>query len=191
MKPQKKKEILKVAKKLIVEKGFMETSIRDIALELKLQPSSLYNHFQSKESIMEAICDDVRERFQKILRDISESNHHPRIKFHEFLRRYVVEMLSDEQAYIIYSKYFNYNDKLRLNYLEGQRLYLEFVEHLINEVHPQENGKVLSKGSAAMFLLAALNTVPKVINSKTNPNIDFIVEDFYNILIYGLIDRPS
>jgi AcrR family transcriptional regulator len=47
--------ILDVAEELFAERGFEGTTLRDIALEVPLQPPSLYNHFETKEEIYEAV----------------------------------------------------------------------------------------------------------------------------------------
>lgn len=47
--------ILDVAEELFAERGFEGTTLRDIALEVPLQPPSLYNHFETKEDIYEAV----------------------------------------------------------------------------------------------------------------------------------------
>jgi len=47
--------ILDVAEELFAERGFDGTTLRDIALEVPLQPPSLYNHFETKDEIYEAV----------------------------------------------------------------------------------------------------------------------------------------
>ena len=47
--------IMDVAEELFAERGFDGTTLRDIALGVPLQPPSLYNHFQTKEEIYDAV----------------------------------------------------------------------------------------------------------------------------------------
>ena len=47
--------ILDVAEELFAERGFDGTTLRDIAVGVPLQPPSLYNHFETKEEIYEAV----------------------------------------------------------------------------------------------------------------------------------------
>lgn len=57
----KQKEILNVAIDLFYEKGYVETIIRDIADSMNFKPSSIYVHINSKERIMEWLCDDIEK----------------------------------------------------------------------------------------------------------------------------------
>ncbi|MBW2713267.1 MAG: TetR/AcrR family transcriptional regulator [Deltaproteobacteria bacterium] len=51
--------ILDAAENLFSEYGFAGTAIRDIASEVSLNPASLYNHFDGKESLYEAVLERV------------------------------------------------------------------------------------------------------------------------------------
>ena len=53
-----RQRILECAANLFAEKGFTETSIRKLALEVGMKGSSLYNHFPSKIAILEHMLDD-------------------------------------------------------------------------------------------------------------------------------------
>ena len=52
-----KTEILNGAINLFSRKGYTETSMREIALEADIQPGSIYNHFKSKQEILDYILD--------------------------------------------------------------------------------------------------------------------------------------
>jgi AcrR family transcriptional regulator len=72
-----KEKIIESAIDLFSEKGFFETSVREIAQKSNLKVSSLYSHFPSKEAILDHILEtyrlellDVRipeERFESII----------------------------------------------------------------------------------------------------------------------------
>lgn len=57
-----KKEILNIAKRLFGKKGFSQTSIEDILLELGLSKGALYHHFQNKRHIFFEVCKSWNER---------------------------------------------------------------------------------------------------------------------------------
>ena len=50
-----KDKILSASVKLFSEKGYDATSVRDIAQEVGIKSSSLYNHYKSKEDILQEI----------------------------------------------------------------------------------------------------------------------------------------
>ena len=57
----KKEIILDVSLRLFSEKGFKPTSVRDIAKEVGITQSGLYNHFKGKDAILEALISDLME----------------------------------------------------------------------------------------------------------------------------------
>lgn len=55
----KKELILEVSLKLFSQKGYNPTSVRDIAKEVGITQSGLYNHFKGKDAILEALIADL------------------------------------------------------------------------------------------------------------------------------------
>ena len=53
--PAGRQRILDVAAALFLERGYLGTSLREIASEVGMKPGSLYYHFASKEALLEAI----------------------------------------------------------------------------------------------------------------------------------------
>ena len=54
-------EILRVAEDLFYEKGYESTTLSDILHALGLSKGGFYHHFESKESLLQAICDKKAE----------------------------------------------------------------------------------------------------------------------------------
>lgn len=55
----KKELILEVSLRLFSEKGYNPTSVRDIAKDVGITQSGLYNHFKGKDAILEALIADL------------------------------------------------------------------------------------------------------------------------------------
>jgi len=62
-----KRFILETAKRLFVEKGYFNTSMRDIAREVGVSTGALYHHFESKEEIAGEIYRETVERIKERL----------------------------------------------------------------------------------------------------------------------------
>ena len=61
-----KRKILIAAIDLFAIKGFTETSVRDIAAAVGIKSASLYNHFSSKEDILEFMLNDFDDHTRKM-----------------------------------------------------------------------------------------------------------------------------
>ncbi|MFJ8235729.1 TetR/AcrR family transcriptional regulator [Ureibacillus sp. NPDC094379] len=57
----RKRQIIRAARTLFVEKGFMNTSILDIIDAAKISKGTFYNHFNSKSECLIAILEESRE----------------------------------------------------------------------------------------------------------------------------------
>lgn len=62
-----RERILQVSAKMFAEKGYNQTSTRDIAKKLSIASPSLYHHFPSKAAILLALLKDPIEHVQKSL----------------------------------------------------------------------------------------------------------------------------
>jgi len=60
-KPSTKDRILSKSLDLFANKGFSDTSVRDIAKAVGLQPGALYNHFKSKDDILSTLLEELMQ----------------------------------------------------------------------------------------------------------------------------------
>lgn len=83
---ERRDAIVRVASKIFAEKGYLGTTVREIADEAGILSGSLYHHFSSKEDlafeVLSAYYRDLLAQFRKI----AESNEEPRELFGEAIR---------------------------------------------------------------------------------------------------------
>ena len=58
-----KDRILEAAIELFAEKGFSEVSVREITRAVGIKESSMYNHFESKQQILDEIFEFLKRQF--------------------------------------------------------------------------------------------------------------------------------
>ena len=54
----RKRQILETAESLFAERGYEATSVQDILDVLHLSKGSFYHHFESKEIVLQKICEN-------------------------------------------------------------------------------------------------------------------------------------
>lgn len=64
--------ILVEAAQLFREKGFGRSSMRELAERVGMEAASMYNHIRSKEEILDAICFEAGEKYNKQLETVKE-----------------------------------------------------------------------------------------------------------------------
>lgn len=85
-KKSKKAEILDAAATLFREKGYAASSIRDLAMKVGLEPSSIYSHIESKEELLITICMNCAEKFTTGMQLINESSLSPKKKLKKLIQ---------------------------------------------------------------------------------------------------------
>lgn len=83
-------QILDTALRLIAERGYGGTSVRDIAAASGVQPATMYAHFASKEHVLLELCRIGHEEYVGCIRKgLLESSADPRQQVAAFMRAHV------------------------------------------------------------------------------------------------------
>lgn len=69
--------ILDVAERLFAEQGFAGTAVRDIAREAGLTAPSLYNHFEGKQALYEAVLARGVQPLADLMSGLGQEERHP------------------------------------------------------------------------------------------------------------------
>lgn len=81
----RRQQILKAAWECFADKGSRETTIRDIAREMKVSTGVIYNYFKSKEEIIEALHTWSMENKAKLFEDLAKKDS-PRKSLEDLFR---------------------------------------------------------------------------------------------------------
>src|SRR3984893_11133710 len=83
-------QVLESATRLFTEKGYEAASVRDLAAELEIRPSSLYHHFPGKQHILFAICMRMQTDFNAEVVPELVANRPPDEAIASAVRRHVL-----------------------------------------------------------------------------------------------------
>jgi len=83
-------QVLESATRLFTQKGYEAASVRDLAAELEIRPSSLYHHFPGKQHILFAICMRMQTDFNAELMPELVANRPPEEAIASAVRRQVL-----------------------------------------------------------------------------------------------------
>lgn len=82
----RREELLAIAARLFAEKGFKNTTVRDIADAAGILSGSLYHHFDSKETMVQELLDTFHEQLWERYDEIDASDLSPRAKLEAVVR---------------------------------------------------------------------------------------------------------
>jgi AcrR family transcriptional regulator len=91
-------EILRVATRLLAERGYAATSLDEIAEVFDLSKASIYHYFPSKEDLILACLDRIGDESQRQLTAAAGSAVSPRDRLHAAVRAQVLTMTRDQPA---------------------------------------------------------------------------------------------
>ncbi len=84
--PSRREELLAIAAGLFAERGFKNTTVRDIADAAGILSGSLYHHFDSKESMVDELLDTFQTELWKKYDAIEASDASPKQKLEAVVR---------------------------------------------------------------------------------------------------------
>lgn len=98
----RKTEILEAAKKLFSQKGFLLTTLDEIAVAAEFGKGTIYNYFTSKDEIYIEIINEVIDNHLRIIKESDSSTKNPI----EFIELYAKEIfrycLSNSEGFKLY-----------------------------------------------------------------------------------------
>ena len=94
--------ILQAAEEMLVEKGYHETSMEEIAVRVGISKGTIYGHFASKEDLIIALVERDMRTFLEGIAPVIEQHSTPRTRL-EALLRYIMTDLLQKQVYLFSS----------------------------------------------------------------------------------------
>ena len=127
-------QLLAIAARLFAERGFKNTTVRDIADAAGILSGSLYHHFDSKESMVDELLDSFQVELWKQYDAIAASDLTPRAKLEAIVRASFdaidhhhseVAIFQNDAAYLLTFERFAYLDERNLRF---RRLWTGLLE---------------------------------------------------------------
>ena len=119
---RRRKEIFDASVHLFLNKGFSETSMREIAEAAEIGKSTLYDYFPSKDDILLSFIEDELQRLTEGLSEIANQNIGTLEKLRQMMFAYMEYLAKNEDFYLKLS-------------LEVQRMAQQSVERIQRKRH--------------------------------------------------------
>ncbi len=100
---RRRHEIFAAAAHLFLEKGFIETSMREIAETAGMGKSSLYDYFRTKDDILFWYFQDDMDDMTNIARDIVGQQLSAIEKLRQILHKQMERLLENKEYYLLFS----------------------------------------------------------------------------------------
>ncbi|MEY8758792.1 TetR/AcrR family transcriptional regulator [Chryseobacterium tongliaoense] len=187
---EKQIKILDVAVELFKEKGYMGSSVRDLATKLNIKAASLYAHIRSKEEILEWICFGIANDFFSELQTVKSTDINPKDKLNLFIDKHLSVVLKNRDVTHIYSNEWRHLEEKLPEFIELRKNYQDEVEELISAIYQAENWELKSPTFTTRFILHTLNNsyfwFKRNIESTTE-----ITDEIRDKILFGLLGNQK
>jgi len=157
----RKAQVIRTAAELFKEKGYVATSMRDLAHALGIEAASLYSHIKSKEEILQSLCFEMAEQFRNSLSGVEIEN----ISFSEKLRKgilgHIEVMAKDLTASAVFmNEHRHLNEENLKRFLLLRINYINRFKKIIEGGIKAGEFRHLDTKLAVMTLFSSLNWMP-------------------------------
>ncbi|HEY9287605.1 MAG TPA: TetR/AcrR family transcriptional regulator [Candidatus Dormibacteraeota bacterium] len=147
-------QVLETATRLFTERGYDAASVRDLAAELAMRPSSLYHHFQGKQHILFAICAGMQTDFNAAVMPLFKTGKGPVETLRDAFREQIRFSLARKgEVLVSIRERRSLPPELRRQVNQLRREYRDAIIEVIEEGRRQRLFKVADSTIAAMALL--------------------------------------
>ena len=184
---ERKREVIAEAQKVLKDKGFAATSVRDIAKALDMEPASLYSHFSSKEDILKITCFDMAQKFELAVKEVNdiyfnaEEKLRMAIKFH-------VQILTEnlDSAIIFIRDWRNLTGESLEQFIAKRNVYEVGIREIVQTGIDEGIFNETDKKFAALTILSSVNWIVEWYqpNGKLTP--EEIAEKLSGFILSGL-----
>ena len=189
----RREHILQTAQKLFADKGFRETNLNDVAVQLGFRRQAVYHYFPSKEDILYELIDRAGQAIATSAQPTLDADIPPAEKLAEVVRNHVRQLLTNIDVFRIqFSELF----KLSGERADGLRRDMATYVHSIAKVIKagQKDGSFIGipPTTQALLILGMCNGTTDWYTRLGSPvRIDEIADFAARIAIAGVQGAPS
>ncbi|MBN1277940.1 MAG: TetR family transcriptional regulator [Deltaproteobacteria bacterium] len=187
---QRKKIVYDTAAHLFAKRGYSGTSIRELAQALKLQKSSLYHYFKSKEDLLFKIMDDSMTVALQKIDSLYAYDAPPLEKLRDFMHFYASFYAGDRDRLILLVNELDqlspvYRDRL----IEKERHYVEVLKGILTELQQQGFMKSIPTAVASFAFFGMVHFTYKWYRQDGQVTPDQLGDFFWDIFTTGIFEQ--
>jgi len=133
----RRNEILDAAQRLVNTKGYGQMAIQDILDDLKISKGAFYHYFSSKQALLEALVDRIRQEAEKVIVPIVQDPDLPALAKLERFFDTITRWKTAQKTYLLALLHVWYHEE---NAMVRQKVYMEgpkWITPLLTQVIQQ------------------------------------------------------
>ncbi|MBW1763676.1 MAG: TetR/AcrR family transcriptional regulator [Deltaproteobacteria bacterium] len=191
MKEEKREIIRNAATQLFAEKGFENTTTRDIAKAANISNASLYYYFDSKEELLYQILDKEMSSGLELITEIDKSDIGLKEKLSKVLQIHTSSAVDYNKMKLLVIDQNSISQKNKEDLKEKQRDYVEKLIKILDEL--KDNGEIVDIDTTvlAFAFFGMVSWAYRWYNPKGNIKPAELSEIFHQIFTKGIYSEVS
>lgn len=185
---ERKTQILAVSERFFNEKGYLATSVRDLAEELGMEAASLYSHYRSKEDLLWTIADRCADEFFDSIKPIAASQLHTQKKLTDMIIAHVGVITRNIDASAVFFREWRHISEPRRSAYAARRNEYEGIFRAVVRKGIEENlFKNYDEGFSTRTIMSAVNWTHTWYRADGELTSEEIGQHLAGILLNGLV----
>lgn len=187
---QQKRTNCKCCCKIVQTKGFVATSMRDLAAELGIEAASIYYHFKSKEELLEKICFDMADKFITNAREVNDIYFNAEEKLRMAIKFHIETITENQnQSSVFLSEWRNLSElKLKL-FRQLRQQYENQFTIILADGEKEDIFDDVDKKFAVLSILSTINFINEWYKPEGKMNASEIADKLSHFIMGGLRKR--
>jgi len=188
----RKQIILKEAARLFREKGYLASTLRELARRAGVQGGSIYHHFSSKQEILFVLMDNtMNDMIERLSSSIAELDC-PLARLRHAIRLHIeYHIIGPDETYITEDELRNLESENYRRIIVQRDHYQQIFEEIIAEGKACLNWQVSDVKLLARAIIQMCAGVTRWYKTNDKFSIDEIAEQYFSLLLNGLKERGA
>lgn len=188
----RKEQITETAAKLFRKKGYMATTMRDLAAELGIEAASIYHHVKSKEELLESICFDMANKFILNVKEVNDIYFNAEEKLRLAIKLHIQTITENQNQSTVFLQEWRNLGELNLSKFKMLRdQYENQFTVIIIDGENEDIFDFVDKKFAVLSILSTINFVNEWYNPKGKMNAAEIADKLSNFILSGLRKKAN
>lgn len=184
----RKDVIIRKASALFRTKGFVATSMRDLAISVGVEAPSLYNHIGSKSELLQDICFKIAVEFTTQLEKTEGKDVSVLIKLEEIIRFHIHMMLEEfDEVFVANHEWKYLKEPYLSNFLNQRRSYEKRLVTMVEAGIVTNEFKKSNPYVTVLTLLSALRGLEFWLRHKKKFSQKELEDEMVDHLLKGMV----
>ncbi|MCF8428708.1 MAG: TetR/AcrR family transcriptional regulator [Bacteroidia bacterium] len=188
----RKEQITETAAKLFRKKGYIATTMRDLAAELGIEAASIYHHVKSKEELLETICFDMANKFILNAKEVNDIYFNAEEKLRLAIKLHIETITQNQNKSAVFlQEWRNLNEPNLSKFKMLRDQYENQFTIIIIDGENEDIFDFVDKKFAVLSILSTINFVNEWYKPEGKMNAAEIAEKLSSFILGGLRKKAT